>query len=147
MGEVIDDYLSFRNAYNISSSFIILDEITFVEDWYRALKLRIDQGIFKNDVILVSGSASLEILKQKEYFPGRRGKGKDIVFYPLSFPNYVRSLKNIDVMRKDIFGVEDSMKVNRVHQNVLGELFSKYLVTGGFPLPMEEFFKKGESVF
>lgn len=104
LGEVIDEYISFRNTYNISSSYIILDEITFVEDWYRAIKLRIDQGVFKNDVIVVSGSASLEILKQNEYFPGRRGKGKDIVFYPLGFPDYVRSLKNIDVVRKIFLG-------------------------------------------
>ncbi|MGQ9479347.1 MAG: hypothetical protein ACUVQ0_04895 [Thermoproteota archaeon] len=41
---------------------------------------------------MVSGSASLEILKQKEYFLVGRG-GKDIIFYPLSFSQYVRALR------------------------------------------------------
>jgi predicted AAA+ superfamily ATPase len=36
--------------------------------------------LFKGDVIIISGSASLEILKQREYFPGRRGSGRDIKF-------------------------------------------------------------------
>ncbi|MEM3786121.1 MAG: ATP-binding protein [Nitrososphaeria archaeon] len=147
LGEVIDNYISFRNGNNISSSFIILDEITFVEDWHRTLKLRIDQGVFKNDVIVVSGSASLEILKQKEYFPGRRGKGKDIIFYPLSFPEYVKSLKKLEIVEKELFQIEDSIRINMVHQEILEELFNKYLMTGGFPLPIEEFFTRGKISF
>jgi uncharacterized protein len=55
-----------------------------VEEWHRAVKARIDKGLFKNDVIIISGSASLEILKQKEYFPGRRGSGRDINFILLA---------------------------------------------------------------
>jgi len=147
LGEVLDNYVSFRNGNRIKSSFIILDEITFVEDWHRALKLRIDQGVFRNDVIVVSGSASLEILKQKEYFPGRRGKGRDILFYPLSFSQYVKALKNLETSRGGILNIDDSMKVNMVHEDLLKEFFSKYLLTGGFPLPIEEVFTRGRISF
>jgi predicted AAA+ superfamily ATPase len=90
LGEVIDNYLSFREANKIESSLIILDEITFVYEWYRAIKARIDKGLFKNDVLIISGSASLQLLKQKEYFSGRRGYGKDIIFYPLSFSDEIK---------------------------------------------------------
>lgn len=69
--------------------------MTFVEEWHRAVKARIDKGLFKSDVIIISGSASLEILKQREYFPGRRGSRRDIKFYPLSFADYIFCLKNL----------------------------------------------------
>ncbi|MEM0171500.1 MAG: ATP-binding protein [Thermoproteota archaeon] len=147
LGEVLDNYVSFKKGNRIKSSFIVLDEITFVEDWHRALKLRIDQDVFRNDIIVVSGSASLEILKQKEYFPGRRGKGRDIVFHPLSFSQYVKALRNLETEKKDLMQVGYSMKTNRVHQGLLNELFDKYLLTGGFPLPIEEMYARNKISF
>ncbi|MEM0040727.1 MAG: ATP-binding protein [Thermoproteota archaeon] len=147
LGEVLDNYVSFKKGNRIKSSFIVLDEITFVEDWHRALKLRIDQDVFRNDIIVVSGSASLEILKQKEYFPGRRGKGRDIVFHPLSFSQYVKALRNLETEKKDLMQVGYSMKTNRVHQGLLNELFDKYLLTGGFPLPIEEMYTRNKISF
>jgi len=147
LGEVLDNYVSFKNGNGIESSFIILDEITFVEDWHRALKIRIDQGVFRDDVIVVSGSASLEILKQKEYFPGRRGKGRDIILHPLSFSQYAKALRNLETVKKDLTQAEYSMKANRVHRGLLNELFNKYLLTGGFPLPIEEMYTRNRISF
>lgn len=147
LGEVLDNYVSFKNGNRISSSFIILDEITFVEDWHRAIKIRIDQEVFKKDVIIISGSASLEILKQKEYFPGRRGKGKDIIFHPLSFSEYAKALRNLETVKKNILQVEHSMKINKVHQEILNDHFNRYLLTGGFPLPIEEMYTRNKISF
>jgi predicted AAA+ superfamily ATPase len=147
LGEVLDNYVGFRNGSGIKSSFIVLDEITFVEEWHRALKIRIDQGVFRNDVIVVSGSASLEILKQKEYFPGRRGRGRDIVFHPLSFSQYLKALSNLETARGGLAQIEYSMRTNRVHQDLLNEFFNKYLLTGGFPLPIEEMHTRGRISF
>jgi predicted AAA+ superfamily ATPase len=144
LGEILDNYLAFKEANKIESSFIILDEITFVEEWHRAIKARIDKGLFKKDVIIVSGSASLEILKQKEYFPGRRGSGKDIKFYPLSFADFIFCLKNLETTKESIENVEKAMSVNKVHSSILLQLFDNYLSTGGFPLPIVEFFSRGK---
>lgn len=147
LGEVLDNYVSFKNENKISSSFIILDEITFVKEWHRALKIRIDQEILKKDVIVVSGSASLEILKQKEYFPGRRGRGKDIIFHPLSFSQYVEALKGLEVIKRDLPEVGHAIKVNKVHESVLNDFFIKYLSTGGFPLPIADICSRGRVSF
>jgi predicted AAA+ superfamily ATPase len=147
LGEVIDNYASFREANKISSSIIILDEITFVEDWHRAIKARIDSGVFKSDILIISGSASLEILRQKEYFPGRRGSGIDINFYPLSFPEYLKALKGLETVKGDILEIEKVMEANKIHKPVLKEFFNKYMSTGGFPLPIIEFFSKGRISF
>jgi predicted AAA+ superfamily ATPase len=144
LGEILDNYIDFRNANKIKSSFIILDEITFVDEWYRAIKARIDRFEFKNDILIITGSSSLEILKQKEYFPGRRGKGKDIIFYPLSFRQYVNCLKNVDTLTWEIDDIEKAMKANKIHEKMLENLFEKYIETGGFPLPIKEFFSSGK---
>ena len=144
LGEILDNYLAFKEVNKIESSFIILDEITFVEEWHRAIKARIDKGLLKKDVIIISSSASLEILKQKEYFPGRRGSGKDIKFYPLSFADFVSCLKNLETVKESIENVEKAMFANKVHSSILLQLFDIYLSTGGFPLPIVEFFSKGK---
>jgi predicted AAA+ superfamily ATPase len=44
LDEIIGEYMKFKRANNISSSFIFLDEITYPREWYRALKSRIDGG-------------------------------------------------------------------------------------------------------
>jgi predicted AAA+ superfamily ATPase len=144
LGEILDNYLAFKEINKIKTSFIILDEITFVEEWHRAIKARIDRGLFKNDVIIISGSASLEILKQKESFPGRRGEGKDIKFYPLSFADYIYALKNVETIREDIMNVEKAMNANKIYSSTLLQFFSNYLATGGFPLSIVEFYSRGK---
>ncbi|OYT65973.1 ATPase [Candidatus Bathyarchaeota archaeon ex4484_205] len=144
LGEILDNYLNFRDSHNIKTSYIILDEITFVEGWHRALKIRIDNRRLRKDVIIVSGSASLELLKQKEYFPGRRGGGKDLIFYPLDFGNYVKVLGKLSPEICEIENVEKCMNINKIHKTVLGRLFKEYLITGGFPLPIIEFHKRGK---
>lgn len=147
LGEIIDNYLSFRKMNKINSSFIILDEITFVEEWYRAIKARIDKGLFKNDVLIISGSASLQLLKQKEHFPGRRGYGKDIIFYPLSFSDYVSCFKNLQTSKESLERIEAAMEANKIHSQVLVKSFENYIETGGFPLSILDFFTYGRVTY
>ncbi|MCD6368771.1 MAG: ATP-binding protein [Thermoproteales archaeon] len=150
LGEVLDNYLKSRRAWGVKSSFIVLDEVTFVEEWYRALKSRIDSRLFKNDVIVVSGSASLELLAGKERFPGRRGKGRDIYMYPLSFGEYVKLIGGLrleEAVLEDIEGFERSLAANSIFSGRLSELFEKYLETGGYPIPIRELFERGRVTY
>ena len=143
LGEIIDDYLRFRDSSGVRSSFIILDEITFVRDWHRAVKLRIDSGVLSNDVLIISGSASVDLLRQKESFPGRRGKGVDLYFHPLSFSDYIAALKNLHLIKGDVERIEENMKANKIHADILRDNFRSYMMTGGFPLPITEYFSTG----
>ncbi len=59
LGEVLDTYLNSALGRSTKQRMIFLDEITFVEEWWRALKVRIDNGKLRNDVVTVTGSASL----------------------------------------------------------------------------------------
>jgi len=143
LGEVLDNYLSYREAWGVGSSIIILDEVTFVSEWYRALKSRIDRGVFKNDVLIITGSASIELIAGKERFPGRRGYGRDIYMYPMSFSEYVGHFGGISLIVSGIEEIDSLIDANRVFSNRLRELFMNYLKTGGFPLPIRELFERG----
>jgi len=150
LGEILDNYISMRNAWRIKSSVIILDEITFVGEWHRALKSRIDRGEFRRDVLIITGSASIELLAGKERFPGRRGSGKDLYMYPLSFQDYVRHLTSIELKPSTLENWEEYRKcveANKVFSHKLEEMFIYYLKTGGFPIPIREYFETGRITY
>lgn len=147
LGEVLDGYMSARSGWGIKSSTIFLDEVTFVEDWWRAVKSRIDRGVFSRDVLFITGSASIEMLKQKEYFPGRRGNGIDINFLPMDFGEYVEKFGRIGLKKTgidDLDGMDRAISANGLYSNRIIEFFKNYLRTGGFPIPIKEFMEKGK---
>ena len=139
LGQILDSFMASRAAFKARVSYIFLDEVTFVEDWWRAIKLRIDAGTFTSDVLTVTGSASLDLLRHRENFPGRRGKGKDIALRPLGFRSYVQALSNLDLQKAESLSDTDrAMTANRIFEEKLHDLFQSYLETGGFPLPTQE---------
>ena len=148
LGEVLDNYLNYRGSLGIKSSIIFLDEITFVEDWWRAIKLRIDTGRFRNDVIYILGSASIDLIAGKERFPGRRGHGVDYYVLPLSFNEYVKFLHRIPIREYefDINKIDEILNANRIFKDGLSNIFRAYLKTGGFPLAIKEFYKYGRVI-
>ena len=145
LGETLDNYLAMRDARKIDHSLILLDEITLVEDWWRAIKARIDNGKIARDTVIISGSASIELLKEKERFPGRRGAGQDFVLYPLSFQDFAALTVKELITRSlhDLVSAGSSIDAfiapNRVFAGKLGNLFQDYLTAGGFPTPVQDF--------
>lgn len=136
LGEVIDGYISLRNQIGIEGSLLLLDEITFVKDWWRSLKHRIDMGVFKNDTVIVTGSASMNLLGHVDTFPGRRGFGRDHYMHPLSFSEYCRCIHDVRTYRGDLKELNSNVLKNKVHEEKLKNLWREYLVTGGFPRPI-----------
>ncbi|MHA2249792.1 MAG: ATP-binding protein, partial [Candidatus Kariarchaeaceae archaeon] len=119
---------------------LILDEITFVDEWWRAIKDFIDRGLFDNMVVFVSGSASMELLKQREYFPGRLGDGKDFILHPLDFNEYVRHIGGLDPDNRFMqHSVMEFLKKHRLQSSSIRKLFDQYLITGGFPHAIIEY--------
>jgi len=149
LGEVVDAYLSARRAWGVKSSVIILDEVTFVEEWYRALKSRIDRRQLTGDVLIVTGSASLELLAGKERFPGRRGRGRDVYMYPLSFTEYLEHIAGVKPSRAALedYGFAAKMGANAALGDKIGSVFTSYLETGGFPLPIRELYEHGRVTY
>ena len=143
---MLDNYLSMTRQWGVEECVLFLDEITFVEDWWRAIKVRIDAGMLNKHVLVITGSCSMDLLAQKERFPGRRGKGKDIYMLPMDFASYVRKLGGVETKlapASDLDALEENLRANALSGGRIRELFRCYLKTGGFPLPIREFFEHG----
>ena len=66
---------------------IIVDEISYIKDWDKAVKFLADAGAFEECTLILSGSDSSILRKAMKRFAGRRGRSAqvDFVFHPLSF--------------------------------------------------------------
>lgn len=143
LDEVISSYLKLKKREGIKTSYIILDEVTFPKEWYRAIKFRIDKGDFNEDVLILSGSLSMEAKKEVETFPGRRGNGKTILMLPLSFSRYVK-IFGIDIPQGDLDFVLKNYFSYQAYLPKLSDLLEKYLITGGFPNSIKSFISEGK---
>ncbi|NGX49190.1 MAG: hypothetical protein K940chlam5_00786 [Candidatus Anoxychlamydiales bacterium] len=108
---------------------LIIDEITFVKDWDRAIKALADEGLFNKGLCILTGSDTLISKEAAMRFPGRRGKASKIDFhiYPLNFFEYV-SLR--------------SKKTNLSNENLLS-FFEEYAHSGGYLRAINDFAQNG----
>ncbi|MBI2046690.1 ATP-binding protein [Candidatus Pacearchaeota archaeon] len=143
--ELLESYSRLRGELQISSSVIFLDEITFADEWFRSIKSRIDEGKFKEDVLIITGSASFEVMKHAEYFPGRRGHGEDFLILPLSFREFIEVMEP-EICQKipallSLGDIEIKAKAAKAFLNFdeLNKLLSLYLKIGGFPLAINSY--------
>ncbi|QOJ79066.1 ATP-binding protein [Infirmifilum lucidum] len=124
--EVVRGYLKLKSSWGIRSALILLDEVTYPREWFRAIKSLVDRGLLSSDVVIATGSLSMVARRELEAFPGRRGYGRDFLMAPLSFRDFVR------VARSDV-PVDSGPDKLLGWLGVLGELLEKYLDCGGFP--------------
>jgi len=127
--------------------YVFLDEISFVEDWERAVKYIIDSPLAQGKIIYITGSSSIAL--KKENFPGRPIEIKE--FLPLTFRGFInifgseglkKSLETIDFINmEEIF---DKSKKMFFYLDELEKLFYKYLQCGGFPKAFYELMEEGE---
>ena len=140
-------YLEFSKINKIKTKYIFLDEISKIKNWQRAIKSLKDSGELDNCCIFLTGSHTLDIKYSIERMPGRTGKkGKDFLLLPMSFrefidllePSLIKKIKKIKkISVKEINNKIDSTKI---FNSKLKNLFKQYLITGGFPLVINEFF-------
>jgi predicted AAA+ superfamily ATPase len=103
------------------AEWVVIDEVTFIDEWQRALKGWYDAGIGRTVHFVLTGSNAFDLMKAAELLPGRRGFGRDYVLLPMAFREYVSVIGSIlsTISEKD--------------------LFFTYLKTGGFPNAIREF--------
>lgn len=127
----LDDYLRMRSHEGHDSCYIILDEVTSLEGWWKPIKGYIDLGILDNDVLILTGSSSLRVKGNAELFPGRMGRGVEVEALPLSFREFLR-VKGVEVKRTGELE-RDMASLLPIRERVR-ELFREYMEVGGFPL-------------
>ena len=121
-GDLIDDQHMLVNIFQTlyerlpqnETLYIILDEVTYINNWDKGIKYLADIGLFNNTVLILTGS-DLRFLKETRMrFPGRRGKAAvlDYHLYPLSF------METYNLKKKDDLKYEDA--------------FQEYLLHGGY---------------
>ena len=93
---------------------LFIDEITAVPQWEKSIKRVIDRGLFRDVLIVSTGSKAVDLRRGTERLPGRKGKlqRSEFIFLPISYAEF-----------------------KKCTQNILGEKsWIAYLLSGGSPL-------------
>lgn len=135
LSQVLTEYLAYIRPRTGKRIFIFLDEISFVKEWQRTIKALVDTGQFAKATCLLTGSSTIDLVFSSERLPGRRGllPKPDVALLPLTFAEFVR-LVNPELANKQKFSF---------HLAPLQKLFDDYLLTGGFPNTINEYYQKG----
>ena len=99
--------------------YILLDEVTFIKDWYRPIKHLLDTTF--HGTIIVTGSNLIDIRKGSDRMPGREGGGEDLTLLPMDFKTFSRAWKQA--------GFKELSRA---------KMLEKYFIIGGFPMALAE---------
>ncbi len=162
--KVINFFLDMEAGEN----YIFLDEITYVEDWQTELKFLYDGGKLSNSAVVVTGSLPFVLKKGIEYMPGRGIEGNEYLIKPVTFRDFIlstashtdkifqgntekmRSAGNLTTIIKNLDGInleestdklKDSLKLIYPFMGELRRLFEIYILTGGFPKAINNYFQ------
>ncbi len=157
-GELIDDH---RNLYYLLQThletmpddvllYVLVDEITYIRDWDKAVKYAADAGLLEKVVLVLTGSDLILIQEARMTFPGRRGQAGVVDFhlYPLSFREVV-SLKGIiqDLAIFDLantgFSADSPLDIPVDLMDALFEEFNNYLIHGGYLTAINDYASSG----
>ncbi len=70
---MLHEYLEMRSSSGIKGSYIFLDEVTSLSDWWRVIKGYVDSRAFSRDVLVLTGSSSLRLKGEVEALPWEDG--------------------------------------------------------------------------
>lgn len=128
------------------SWYLFLDEVTSVPDWQKGVKVAWDQGVTREDFLLLTGSSAHDIKSGAEQLPGRRGNGNDFLHLPMSFRDFCLQVEGLSLPGEtiDIAGFldDDGRKLARrlhLHSSDLERAFRTYLSVGGFPAAIGDY--------
>jgi len=146
-GELIDDHHSLvrlitdwiHETPGTDILYILLDEVTYINNWDRGVKYLADAGMLENVALVITGS-DLSIIKEaRMLFPGRRGISDKVDFhlYPLSFLESVRLNNRISPDEIELLispgAEEQAILLDRLYKE-----FDSYLAHGGFMTAMND---------
>lgn len=89
LSEVVKTYLSWAERQGIGERIILLDEVTSVLDWARAVKHLKNVFGLRQDVFVITGSHAVDLYKGVERLPGRGVESNEYNLLPLSFRDFV----------------------------------------------------------
>ena len=138
-GELIDDHhsllLHMQERLSVAPSaglnYLIVDEVTYIRDWDKAVKYAADAGMLERTALMLTGSDLAFKQDARMSFPGRRGAAEvaDFHLYPLSFREFV----SLEGKLADLDGYLDApASIPNDLVDVVYAAFSRYLLHGGY---------------
>ncbi|NQY74674.1 MAG: ATP-binding protein [Candidatus Margulisbacteria bacterium] len=128
--------------------FLLIDEISYIPDWDKAIKFLADAGLLDNTTVILTGSDNHIIKTAMQRFPGRRGKSDqtNFIFQPLSFTEYIilrapKLTTAIQKIQKDPWHTPS--KEYERHIQKIDSIFKDYLIVGGYLPAIGEYWQKG----
>ncbi|MEA3360988.1 MAG: AAA family ATPase [Thermodesulfobacteriota bacterium] len=145
--------------------YLLLDEITSIEDWNLELKYLSDQGVLKRGIIIATGSSAVKLKEKGELLPGRGIEGNEYYIKPLSFREFTLQIINFVAQHltqdefchtliklkiflasssldlgSDMDGIREQAERVLPFKMALSYLFRLYLMTGGLPGVVNHYF-------
>jgi hypothetical protein len=144
-GELLDDHHALvrcveerlRGMPRDGLTFLLLDEVTYVEEWDRGVKFLADAGLLERSVLIVTGSDLTIVREARTRFPGRRGTADKVDFhlFPLSFAETLTLKAVLSPDELAAFGATPAAGLAGVPAPTwdgIYEALDAYLVHGGF---------------
>lgn len=149
-GELIDDHHSLllhmedhlAAAPEAGLNYLIVDEVTYIRDWDKAVKYAADAGRLVRTALMVTGSDLAFIQDARMRLPGRRGDAAvaDFHLYPLSFREYLILDGRIDELEGHL---EQPSRIPAETVDAIYSAFSRYLLHGGYLTAMNDLAEAG----
>ncbi len=138
------DRYSAREVKNIAEEFILrtdggylfLDEITSLHEWTTLIKQLAEEG---KATLFATGSNPVQIKKYSERLPGRGIEGNEYYMSPLSFREFLRSRRGIELPSISPISPEMADYIP-FFDDFQRELYI-YTLTGGFPTAVSDYIK------
>ena len=147
LAETLKVYFQIFGKRSNQIRYLFIDEITTIKDWQSSIKYLVDIGLLDNCLLILSGSSSYDLKSSNERMPGRKGFGKDLIYMPITFQEFLKSL-GIEIERKSLREIltfsEEELRTLEARYAFVKEHFVKYLHTGGFPRVIDDFLREGK---
>ncbi len=145
-GELIDDHHALLLQINThledapphGLNHLIVDEITDIRNWDKAVKFAVDAGMLERTVLMVTGSDLALMQDARMRFPGRRGAAdeRDFRLHPLSFGEYVALVGTVP----DLEALASTEVLpDATTLDDLYAAFDRYLLHGGYLTAINDF--------
>jgi len=138
-GELIDDHHSLllhmeeqlNAAPDTGINYLIVDEVTYIRDWDKAVKYAADAGWLTQTALMITGSDLAFIQDARMRFPGRRGDAAvaDFHLHPLSFREFLTLEGRMDGLED---GLDQPARLPAEAIDAVFRAFSRYLLHGGY---------------
>jgi uncharacterized protein len=132
----------------------ILDELTFVTDWARAVVyLREHDPGFRSATVVLTGSSAIDLAASADLLHGRRGRWPrplDRLHMPMTFRDYVAA-RNAAAVPADRVALADLLTTSgreaaraaSLRSGELDQYLGEYIRSGGLPAPVTDLLVDG----